>query len=203
MKPGSDGSVGRGINILGYLPEEDAYTYYGIGSRGRNETMRGNFEGSAERSASRGGDMRAGLTVLALILATPAPGGIEHTILHGVSVAEVRTWSGPATLPGLSRESLQAVAASRLHAAAIPLDPAAPAVLWISATVVRGDSRTCFVTLEAKLVEEARLERNGFLVNASSWRSAGFVTTGIGDCAEQVADAEERALADFVETIER
>lgn len=39
----SDGSVGRGISILGYLPESDTYTYSGIGSSGRNETMSGVF----------------------------------------------------------------------------------------------------------------------------------------------------------------
>ena len=38
-----DGSIGRGMSILGYLPDKDSYTYYGIGSNGRNETMSGVF----------------------------------------------------------------------------------------------------------------------------------------------------------------
>ena len=39
----SDGSVGRGMSILSYLPDQDSYTYYGIGGNGRNETMSGVF----------------------------------------------------------------------------------------------------------------------------------------------------------------
>ena len=39
----SDGSTGKGMSILGYLPDKDSYTYYGIGSKGRNETMDGTF----------------------------------------------------------------------------------------------------------------------------------------------------------------
>jgi hypothetical protein len=31
------------MSILGYLPDNDSYTYYGIGSKGRNETMSGVF----------------------------------------------------------------------------------------------------------------------------------------------------------------
>ena len=37
----ADGTVGRGMSILGYLPDQDRYTYHGIGSKGRNETMSG------------------------------------------------------------------------------------------------------------------------------------------------------------------
>src|SRR5688572_18657766 len=39
----SDGSIGKGMSILGYLPDKDSYTYHGIGSKGRNETMIGTF----------------------------------------------------------------------------------------------------------------------------------------------------------------
>lgn len=39
----ADGSIGRGMSILGYLPDKDRYTYHGIGSSGRNETMSGTF----------------------------------------------------------------------------------------------------------------------------------------------------------------
>ena len=39
----ADGTVGHGMSILGYLPDKDTYTYHGIGSKGRNETMSGIF----------------------------------------------------------------------------------------------------------------------------------------------------------------
>ena len=64
--------------------------------------------------------MRIGLTVLTIILATPARGGIEHTILHGASVGAVRATSGPDTIPGMTSEALQAAAESRLRMAAVP-----------------------------------------------------------------------------------
>ena len=38
-----DGSIGKGMSILGYLPDKGSYTYHGIGSKGRNETMIGTF----------------------------------------------------------------------------------------------------------------------------------------------------------------
>jgi hypothetical protein len=39
----ADGTVSHGMSILGYLPDKDTYTYYGIGSTARNETMSGTF----------------------------------------------------------------------------------------------------------------------------------------------------------------
>jgi hypothetical protein len=39
----ADGTVSRGMSVLGYLPDSDTYTYLGIGSKGRNETMSGSF----------------------------------------------------------------------------------------------------------------------------------------------------------------
>lgn len=41
-----DGTVSRGMSVLGYLPEEDVYTYHGFNSSGRNETQRGGFRGT-------------------------------------------------------------------------------------------------------------------------------------------------------------
>ena len=38
-----DGTIGHAMSILGYLPRENVYTYHGIGSRGRNETRRGEY----------------------------------------------------------------------------------------------------------------------------------------------------------------
>ncbi len=83
--------------------------------------------------------------------------------------------------------------------AAVPLDPKASAVLWVNATVVLGDSGTCFVRLEGQLVEEARLARNGFLVTANSWSSGGVVAVHAPDCASRVRETEESLIADFVE----
>jgi hypothetical protein len=140
------------------------------------------------------------MTILALVLATPAPAGIEHTILHGVTVGRVKAWAGPHTLPGLSAETMRVAAESRLRAAGIRLDPAASSVLWIGATVMRGESGTCFVRVEAILSEEAILDRNGFRVTAESWRGPGVLTTtSVADCAGEVASAEDHSLADFVE----
>jgi len=39
----ADGTVSRSMSILGYLPDQDRYTYHGIGGKGRNETMSGVF----------------------------------------------------------------------------------------------------------------------------------------------------------------
>jgi hypothetical protein len=50
----SDGSVGKGMSILGYLPDKDSYTYHGIGSKGRNETMIGTFRGGIFEFNSEG-----------------------------------------------------------------------------------------------------------------------------------------------------
>jgi hypothetical protein len=53
----ADGTIGRGMSVLGYLPNEDSYTYLGIGARGRNESMRGTWrEGVLEfRAEARPG----------------------------------------------------------------------------------------------------------------------------------------------------
>ena len=39
----ADGTIGHGMSILGYIPDKNTYTYHGIGSNGRNETMSGTF----------------------------------------------------------------------------------------------------------------------------------------------------------------
>jgi hypothetical protein len=143
--------------------------------------------------------MRTPLTALALVLATPVFGGIEHTILHGVSVAGVRASVGPDAVPGLTSEALRVAVESRLRAAGLRLDPSANAVLLVNATTMLGNSGTCFFRLEARLVEEARLERNGFLVKATSWSSGGDGLADVGGCAKGVTDVEEKAVDDFVE----
>jgi hypothetical protein len=88
----SDGSVGRGISILGYLPEEDAYTYHGIGSRGRNETMRGTFEGSVFKAHGESRD--GGKRVKSRVTIAPAANG-DFTFR-----SESATDDGPWTIDG-------------------------------------------------------------------------------------------------------
>ncbi len=39
----ADGAIGYGMSILGYIPVTDTYSYHGMGSNGRNETMTGTF----------------------------------------------------------------------------------------------------------------------------------------------------------------
>jgi hypothetical protein len=144
--------------------------------------------------------MRAAVTAFILTIATSATGGIEHTVLNGVSVSAVRVWTGPDTVPGLNKEALQRVAEMQLKEAGIRLTPDAPAELWINATVMVNDSGACFASLDAKLMEEAQLERNGHRVRASSWQRGALVSDKVDGCAEGVIDGTKSALADFVET---
>lgn len=39
----ADGTIARGMSILGYLPKNRVYTYHGIGPRTRNEALRGSW----------------------------------------------------------------------------------------------------------------------------------------------------------------
>jgi hypothetical protein len=51
----SDGSIGRSMSILSYLPDKDSYTYYGIGDKGSNDAMSGVFhDGILEFTAEAG-----------------------------------------------------------------------------------------------------------------------------------------------------
>ena len=144
--------------------------------------------------------MRVVLTAIALTLATSATGGIEHTLLHGVSVRAVQVWTGPEAIPGLTKESIQSVAELRLREAGIRLDPSATAELSISATTMVSDSGACFASLEAKLLEDARLVRNGLRVEASSWHRGALVSVHTEVCAKSITDATSSSIADFVET---
>lgn len=155
--------------------------------------------------------MRTALTAIALTLATTATGGIEHTVLHGVSVGSVRVWTGPQAIPGLTKERLQSVVESSLREAGIVIDPAAPAALGVSATIMVADSdprldrlpppeAACFAILDARLVEDARLVRNGLRVEASSWSRGASVAVHVDSCADSVVKQTKSAIADFVET---
>jgi hypothetical protein len=161
--------------------------------------------------------MRAEVVGVVALLATTASGGIENTILHGVSVAHVRTSvsvghgrspNGPNALPGLTKERLREIAESSLGQAGIRLDGAGTADLWIGANATVGESGTCFVRLDAKLMEQARLERNGLLVDAASWSGGTTVFAetfpasarpSLERCGNLAAKATEDLLGDFVE----
>jgi hypothetical protein len=155
--------------------------------------------------------MRMTMTAIALILATTATGGIEHTVLHGVAVGSIRVWTGPQAIPGLTKEGLQRVVESSLRAAGIAIDPAAPTVLGMSAAIMIANSDPrldgppppdawCFATLDARLVEDARLVRNGLRVEASSWSRGASVSSKVDKCADLVTEQAKSVVADFVET---
>jgi len=135
---------------------------------------------------------------LLLLSAVVASAGIEHTILNGVSVGRVRAWVGPETIEGLAAERLSGIAESRLAEAGIPVD-GGEAALTLAANAY-GDAGTCFVSVEGRLTEPARLERNGMSVGASSWHRGATVIAGKGECAEHTVRAVEKLLADFVES---
>jgi len=61
------------------------------------------------------------------------------------------------------------------------------------------DSDSCFVTIEGRLVEPAKLNRNGFAVDAVSWQTGGLVVVKAADCAMPTQQQVRRAVADFVE----
>lgn len=145
--------------------------------------------------------MRVALIGGALLVATTAGGGIEHTILHGVSVGRVRAWvSGPDQVPGLTQEHLQGLASSTLDKAGIRPSANSEAELFIGATTVLSQSGACFVHLEARLVERATLVRNGHAVDASSWGRVGEAAAdSAGGCASLASKVALDLLGDFVE----
>ena len=84
-----DGGVTKSMSLIGYLPEEDVYTYHGFNSSGRNETQRGGFRGTTfwvEGQARDGGKM-----VKSRVTITPKTDG-TFTLL-----AESSTEGGPWT----------------------------------------------------------------------------------------------------------
>ena len=143
--------------------------------------------------------MRLQLVGVAILSAAAASGGIEHTILHGVSVGRVRAWVGPEAIPDFSTERLHAIAASRLSEAGIPVRDGGQAALTL-AVEVHNDSGTCFVTIEGKLIESAKLERNGMSVAAASWHDGASVIAAVPECAGHTTRAVESVLGDFIET---
>ena len=57
----------------------------------------------------------------------------------------------------------------------------------------------CLATVDATLVEEARPERNGLRVEATSWSGGGLVSGTIETCLQGVAEATQSAVTDFVD----
>ncbi len=144
--------------------------------------------------------MRASVTVLLVAATAVTMAGIEHTILHGVSVGRVGFNMAPDQVPGLTEEGATALMKSRLHRAGISVTPGHGATLWLNATVIYKNSPMCFFRLDGHLVEEATLQRNGLPVLADSWQGGGTVdATAPGDCARSLRTAIDRAMNDFIE----
>lgn len=135
---------------------------------------------------------------LILLSAVAASAGIEHTILNGVSVGRVRAWVGPERIAGLTAERLNGIAESRLAEAGIAVGDG-EAALTLAASAY-GNSGSCFVSVEGRLTEPARLERNGMSVAAASWHRGATVIASKEECAEHTVGAVEKVLADFVES---
>jgi hypothetical protein len=150
----------------------------------------------------REGAMRLMIAAICFATAVSVGAGIEHTILHGVSVGEVRVGIAPDPIPDLTEQKLQSLIESRLREANIPIVQGAPGVLWVDATAVQGDASSCFVHLDARLLEEAKLERNGLRVQASSWHRGGVVSGPSADCGRRVVDVTDSFVRDFVRTYE-
>jgi hypothetical protein len=144
--------------------------------------------------------MRSLITAVVCVLAVPASAGIEHTILHGVSVGRVRVGVNHDQLPDLTEERIHSLVESRLTAASITIVPDAPATLWVIATVVRGESPAWVVQLDVRLMEEARLERNGHRLPATSWhRGAMVIAASSAECTQAVTEGLQRVADDFIE----
>jgi hypothetical protein len=144
--------------------------------------------------------MRASITAVLLAAAAVATAGIEHTILHGVSVGRVGFSMSPDQVPGLSKDEAIALMKSRLQKAHISVTPGNGAMLSLNATVIYKNSPMCFFRLDGQLVEEATLDRNGLPVLADSWQGGGTVGAATpADCAQSLRTAIDRAMDDFIE----
>jgi hypothetical protein len=78
--------------------------------------------------------MRSIAVGVALLLATTASGGLEHTLLHGLKIGKVKAWVTSDEVPGLTAARLQAAAEARLAGSAVRLgressvDPPVPII---------------------------------------------------------------------------
>ena len=145
--------------------------------------------------------MRSLITALLVVGAVGSNAGIEHTILHGVSVAHVRFYVLPDDVPGFTRADGVAMMEAQLETEGTPVADEDGATFRIVATVFADSSPTCNVNLEGQLVEEAKLLRNGLQVSAESWRGGGTSITTTHDlCAQEARKAIDRAVGAFVAT---
>jgi hypothetical protein len=132
---------------------------------------------------------------------TDATAGIGDTPLNGVQIGGVHVLAGPHLPPGLTREQLEERVLSRLEQAGVPIVAGAPAALEIEAQTLLDEAhQACFTVVKGRLVEGARLERNGRGVSASSWSGGGSLGTWPpSDCAQGLTRAVEDAAGQFVE----
>jgi hypothetical protein len=136
---------------------------------------------------------------VAVLLATTASGGLEHTLLHGVQIGRVMASATPDQMPGLTKSKLQATAEARLQLSGVRLNPLSSVDLLVGATVVLLPSGDCAVYVDARTLEDAKLDRNGLRIQASSWSRKAVVAGRKDDCAGSVLTATENLVDDFVE----
>jgi hypothetical protein len=143
--------------------------------------------------------MRTGTVGLVFLIAASGSGGIEHTMLHGVTVARVRAHASAEGVPGLTDVSLKAAVESRLSQGGVQVKSNAGADLFVGATAVLGPSGDCVVYVDGRLVEEAKLERNGLRVDATSWSQSAIVVGNRDNCGGFANKAAQQVVDDFVE----
>ena len=94
---------------------------------------------------------------------------------------------------------VQAAVEASLSQGGVNLKQGAGADLFVGATPILGPSGDCVVFVDARLIEDAKLERNGLRVEASSWSRSAVVSGRVGDCAESTVKATRGVVEDFVE----
>jgi len=143
--------------------------------------------------------MRAGAVGLVVLIAAAASGGIEHTILHGVSVSRVKAVVTAEQVPGLTNTSLQVAVESSLSRGGVRVTSGGGADLFVGATAVIGPSGDCVVYVDARLIEDAKLDRNGLRVEAASWSGKALVSGRREDCGGSTTEVAQKVVDDFVE----
>jgi len=143
--------------------------------------------------------MRSGAVGLGVLVAASASAGIEHTILHGVSVCRVKAVVSAGQVPGLTDASLQTAAESSLKRAGVQVGSGNGADLFVGATVVIGPSGDCVVYIDARLIEDAKLDRNGLRVEAASWSGGSIIAGTRQNCGRLTTNAARKVVDDFVE----
>lgn len=143
--------------------------------------------------------MRAIEVGIVFLLATATSGELAHTLLHGVTVGRVKAWVSPEDVPGLTMAKLQAAAEARLQAGGVRLNPRSGVDLFVEATVVLFPSGDCAVYVDARTLEDAKLDRNGLRVEASSWSGKAVLAGRRENCGDAAVTATQKVVDDFVE----